>query len=113
GVVAQGTLRLLEAVRDYQQATGDQARLYQSGSSEMFGAGPAPQWEPTAFDPRFLRPAEVNRLEGDARRAADALGWRPKVSFAELVAIMVDSDLDLAARELSFRDNGHAAVHVG
>ena len=65
------------------------------------------------FDPRFLRPAEVNRLGGDARRAADALGWRQKVSFAELVAMMVDSDLDLAARELSLRDNGHAAVHVG
>ena len=45
--------------------------------------------------------------------AAAALGWRPKVSFAELVAMMVDSDLDLAARELSLRDNGHAAVHVG
>ena len=48
----QGTLRLLEAVRDYQQATGDQARLYQAGSSEMFGAAPAPQSEATAFYPR-------------------------------------------------------------
>ncbi|MEC7573073.1 MAG: GDP-mannose 4,6-dehydratase, partial [Pseudomonadota bacterium] len=51
-VMAQGTLRLLEAVRDYQQATGDQARLYQAGSSEMFGAAPAPQSEATAFYPR-------------------------------------------------------------
>ena len=54
-----------------------------------------------------------SRRGRSARRAAAALGWRPKVSFAELVAMMVDSDLDLAARELSLRDNGHAAVHVG
>ncbi|MCW2777633.1 MAG: GDP-mannose 4,6-dehydratase [Frankiales bacterium] len=44
-------------------------------------------------DPRFLRPAEVELLVGDASKAKDKLGWEPKVSFEELVRMMVDADL--------------------
>ncbi|RYB94616.1 GDP-mannose 4,6-dehydratase [Nocardioides oleivorans] len=44
-------------------------------------------------DPRFMRPAEVELLIGDATKAKDKLGWTPTVSFAELVAMMVDSDI--------------------
>ena len=44
-------------------------------------------------DPSLLRPAEVTTLCGDARRARAALGWEPRVSFAELVRMMVDADL--------------------
>ena len=51
-VVGVGTLRVLEAVRDYEQAKGRQIRIYQAGSSEMFGAAPAPQSEHTPFYPR-------------------------------------------------------------
>jgi len=51
--VGTGTLRLLEAVRDYQQRTGIQVRFYQAGSSEMFGLVQAvPQTETTPFYPR-------------------------------------------------------------
>jgi GDPmannose 4,6-dehydratase len=50
-VVATGTLRVLEAVRDY-AARGNAVRLYQAGSSEMFGASPPPQNESTPFYPR-------------------------------------------------------------
>lgn len=51
--VAMGTLRLLEAVRDYQSRTGHEVRLYQAGSSEMFGKVQAvPQSETTPFYPR-------------------------------------------------------------
>ncbi len=45
-------------------------------------------------DPRFRRPAEVDELIGDASRAREVLGWKPKVSFPELVAMMVDADLE-------------------
>lgn len=51
-VVATGTLRALEAVRDHMQAGGKAVRFYQAGSSEMFGAAPPPQNEATAFYPR-------------------------------------------------------------
>jgi len=51
-VVGTGTLRLLEALRDYMQISGKQARYYQAGSSEMFGAATPPQSEETPFYPR-------------------------------------------------------------
>ena len=44
-------------------------------------------------DPRYLRPAEVDVLVGDASKARDTLGWKPTVSFPELVEMMVDADL--------------------
>ncbi|MEK6867748.1 MAG: GDP-mannose 4,6-dehydratase [Nanoarchaeota archaeon] len=46
-------------------------------------------------DPKFLRPAEVDLLCGDANKAKNILGWKPKVSFKELITMMVDSDLEL------------------
>ncbi|MEW6198620.1 MAG: GDP-mannose 4,6-dehydratase [Planctomycetota bacterium] len=51
-IVATGTLRLLESLRDYVDSTGREVRLYQAGSSEMFGASPPPQSEATPFYPR-------------------------------------------------------------
>jgi len=59
-VVAVGTLRLLEALRDHAQASGRPVRFYQAGSSEMFGASPPPQNERTAFQPRS--PYAVSKL---------------------------------------------------
>ena len=56
--------------------------------------------EHVEFDPRLMRPAEVDRLQGDATKARAVLGWRPKVGFKELVAMMVEADLELARREL-------------
>lgn len=227
--VAMGTLRLLEAVRDYQQRTGIQVRFYQAGSSEMFGKVQAvPQSEITPFyprspyacakvyahwqtvnyreaydlfacngilfnhesprrgetfvtrkitraiarivagrqrklylgnldakrdwgyakdyvramwlmlqqdqpddyviatgethsvrefldlafgyvnldwqdyvefDPRYLRPAEVDLLIGDATKAKQQLDWQPSVSFSELVALMVEADLRVLGLE--------------
>jgi GDPmannose 4,6-dehydratase len=44
-------------------------------------------------DPRFLRPAEVDLLVGDASKARERLGWAPTVGFEELVRMMVDADL--------------------
>ena len=50
--VAMGTLRLLEALRDYMEAGSKEVRMYQAASSEMFGASPPPQNESTPFYPR-------------------------------------------------------------
>jgi GDPmannose 4,6-dehydratase len=51
-IVAIGTLRILESVRDFEQSKGRQIKIYQAGSSEMFGAAAAPQSETTPFHPR-------------------------------------------------------------
>jgi len=45
-------------------------------------------------DPAFVRPAEVDILQADASKARKALGWKPRVGFAELVKMMVDADLE-------------------
>jgi GDPmannose 4,6-dehydratase len=240
--VATGTLRMLEAVRDYQKHNGRSVRFYQASSSEMFGASPPPQNEKTQFyprspyaaskvaahwftvnyreayglfacngilfnhesprrgetfvtrkitravgriqcglqsklylgnldarrdwgfagdyveamwrmlqqdapgdyvvatgeahsvrefvtlafaragldaekyvavDSRYYRPTEVDYLMGDASKAVEKLGWRPKVNFQELVEMMVDHDLDLARREKMLTDAGHAVVMRG
>ncbi|HEX8135995.1 MAG TPA: GDP-mannose 4,6-dehydratase [Pyrinomonadaceae bacterium] len=51
------------------------------------------------IDPRYFRPTEVDLLLGDASKARRVLGWEPRVSFKELVRLMVDSDLELARQE--------------
>jgi len=51
------------------------------------------------IDPRYFRPAEVDLLLSDPTKAKTVLGWQPKVGFDELVRRMVESDLELAARE--------------
>ena len=52
-------------------------------------------WEKHVYqDPQFFRPAEVDLLIGDSAKAHDQLGWQPKVSFKELVEMMVDADLE-------------------
>ncbi len=241
-VVATGTLRLLEAFRDYALETGLKPRFYQAGSSEMFGASPPPQSESTPFyprspyavskvaahwysvnqreayklfvvngilfnhesprrgetfvtrkitralgrikfglqkklylgnldakrdwghaadyvramwlmlqqkspndyviatgeshsvrefldiaadfagikwtqhvetDPRYLRPTEVDYLEGDASKARRELGWRPEIKFEELVRSMVEGDLELARQEQTLLNAGHRVSTQG
>jgi GDPmannose 4,6-dehydratase len=235
-VVATGTLRLLDAVRDHQQQTGKAVRFYQAGSSEMFGSAKPPQLESTPFeprspyavskvaahfycvnyraayqmficngilfnhesprrgetfvtrkitravgriktglqkklylgnldsrrdwgfagdyveamwlmlqqdkpddyvvatneafsvrdflveafgqvgldykdyvevDPRYFRPTEVDYLLGDATKARKALNWKPRVTFKQLVKMMVDQDLEAALQEQTLRTAGH------
>ncbi|MCE2439535.1 MAG: GDP-mannose 4,6-dehydratase [Candidatus Latescibacteria bacterium] len=53
------------------------------------------------IDPRYFRPTETHSLLGDASKARRKLGWRPQISFADLVREMVEADLLLAEREAS------------
>jgi len=241
-VVAVGTLRLLEAVREYDARAGARVKVYQAGSSEMFGAAPPPQDEQTPFhprspyavskvaahwfarnfreayglfiangilfnhesprrgetfvtrkitraigrireglqqvlylgnlearrdwgfagdhveamwlmlqqdepgdyvvatgeshsvrefleaafdyagldwrkhveiDPAYFRPSEVDHLRGDPSKARVQLGWAPKVSFHDLVRMMVDGDLELARRERALADSGYRVARSG
>lgn len=57
------------------------------------------------IDPELIRPAEVCTLRGDASKARRVLGWEPRVSFAELVAMMVDADLDRVQAEMNQQSN--------
>jgi len=65
------------------------------------------------IDPRYFRPAEVDHLLGDPSKAMAKLGWRPRVTFGELVRMMVDHDLEVARQERTLRDAGHAITLRG
>ncbi|MFH1673766.1 MAG: GDP-mannose 4,6-dehydratase, partial [Pseudomonadota bacterium] len=58
-------------------------------------------------DPRYFRPSEVDILLGDASKARDKLRWKPKVSFDELIDMMIAGDMELASQEKTLRDSGH------
>jgi GDPmannose 4,6-dehydratase len=85
-VVATGTAY---TVRDFVQFAFDHVGL---------------DWERyVRFDERYLRPAEVDALIGDASRAAELLGWKPRTLTPDLAKIMVDADRELATTELRSR----------
>ena len=65
------------------------------------------------FDKRYVRPAEVDVLQGDATKARDVLGWTPQVSFEDLVEMMVEADLELAEQERTLVDAGHEIPTAG
>ena len=48
-------------------------------------------------DPALIRPAEVDFLVGDASKARSKLGWEPKVSFEQMIQMMIDADLERIA----------------
>jgi len=59
------------------------------------------------IDKRYLRPSEVEILQGDASKARERLAWSPKVTFDGLIKMMVDSDMELAGKEKIIEDSGH------
>jgi GDPmannose 4,6-dehydratase len=64
-------------------------------------------------DPRYLRPVEPSDLCGDPSKIERELGWRPKVSFEQLVRLMMEHDLELARQEQTLTDAGHKVVLRG
>jgi GDPmannose 4,6-dehydratase len=81
---------------DYVVATGETHSVRELVDVAFAHVGVDPD-DHVRVDPRFLRPAEVERLVGDASKARERLGWEPRVRFEELVRLMVDADLELLA----------------
>ena len=111
---------------DFVIATGRQesVRRFIELSAEALGWG-ALQWEGEGLDevgrrsngeivvridPRYFRPAEVETLLGDARKAYEKLGWTPTTTLEELVAEMVDADREEARKEALLRMEGFNVV---
>jgi GDPmannose 4,6-dehydratase len=82
---------------DYVIATG-RAHSVRDFVRIAFEAAGLGSYEPyVVIDPRFVRPAEVDVLVGDASKARRELGWEPEVTFEELVEMMVRADIDRLA----------------
>jgi GDPmannose 4,6-dehydratase len=97
---------------DYVVATGEahSVREFLDIAAERCGL----DWKKhVETDTRYLRPTEVDALCGDASKARARLGWKPKVSFERLVAMMVDHDLELARQERTLAEAGHKVVTRG
>jgi GDPmannose 4,6-dehydratase len=78
---------------DYVVATGEMHSVQEFLELAFGHAGL--DWERYVVDdPRFMRPAEVEQLVGDASKAREKLGWEPRTSFRQLAETMVDADLD-------------------
>jgi len=92
---------------DYAVATGESITI-RDFLGLTFGRLDLDWQKHVEIDPRYFRPAEVDHLEGDASKGRRILGWEPKTDIRTLAAMMVDSDLRLAQKELVLRDTGHA-----
>lgn len=85
---------------DFVIATGEthSVREFLEEAFRLVGLDP---WTYVEIDPKYFRPAEVDLLIGDAGKAKEKLGWKPKVTFKELVKIMVEADITQLERQLS------------
>ena len=92
---------------DYVIATGE-THSVQEFCEEAFSYVDLDWRKYVVQDERFMRPAEVDLLVGDASKAGRLLGWEPTVTFRELVRLMVDADLDALKRNAHVPHVSHA-----
>jgi len=95
---------------DYAIATGE-THSVREFAEKVFSKLGLDYHEHVAVDPRYFRPTEVDVLLGDASKAKKALGWQPKVSFDQLVDMMIAADLELAKKEKTLIDAGFSCAN--
>jgi GDPmannose 4,6-dehydratase len=90
---------------DYVIATGEVHSVRQLVEVAFEHVGLDPE-QYVRIDERFMRPAEVEHLVGDATKAREKLGWVPQTSFEDMIRLMVDSDLELLGRGVPQKQAG-------
>jgi GDPmannose 4,6-dehydratase len=121
-VEAQWLILQQDSPDDYVIATGEQHSVREFAEAAFNEIGITVRWEGKGtsekgyddatgevlveVDPRYFRPTEVETLLGDPSKAAEKLGWKPKIGFKELVAEMVREDLKEAERDLLCKSGG-------
>ena len=98
---------IIETVNSYQLPVSGKSRKSSKAphSSPVMHHRLHPGDTVVAIDPRYYRPTEVDLLLGDPSKAEKKLGWKAKVKLPELVKMMMESDLNLAERELLLKKN--------
>ena len=101
-----------DAPDDYVVATGESHSVREM--VELSFAELGLDWKKyVEIDPRYLRPTEVDYLHGDPSKARAKLGWKPRMSFEELIRAMIAHDLDLAKQERTLKQAGFATAVRG
>ncbi len=99
------------SVRDFIQAVAGKLEIdlqwYGSGINEIGKSG---NQEIIKIDPRYFRSSEVDTLLGDASKANDLLGWKPKTTFDQLITEMVSEDLKIAERDSLVSRHGYKVL---
>jgi GDPmannose 4,6-dehydratase len=122
-VVMQWLMLQQDDPRDYVIATGEQHSVkefvevackylniplrWRGGGQETEAFNPLTGKTFVAVDPRYFRPAEVETLLGDPSEAEKALGWKPTISFQDLVKEMAEEDLRLAQKDQYMKGGGY------
>ena len=88
---------------DYVVATG-RTHSIRDFLDEAFGYLDLDWHDAVEIDPQLFRPSEVDVVCGDFSKARRVLGWEPKVSFQQLVRMMVDHDVELARQDRPLQD---------
>jgi GDPmannose 4,6-dehydratase len=91
---------------DYVIATGE-THSVREFLNEVFGYLKLDWKKFVEIDKRYLRPSEVDILQGDAGKAKKILGWQPKVKFKELARMMTDADMKIAENEKIIKEKGN------
>ncbi len=92
---------------DYVVATGE-SHSVKEFVDEVFGYLDLDWQKYVEIDPRYLRPSEVDYLQGDASKAKKVLKWEPKVTFKELARMMADADMKIAENEKIIKEHQKA-----
>jgi GDPmannose 4,6-dehydratase len=124
-VEAQWLMLQQDAARDYVIATGEQHSVREFVDVAAAELGMKLRWKGKGVeehaidergeivvrvDPRYFRPAEVEKLLGNPEKARRELGWTARTTFRELVTEMVSEDLKLAKRDLLVQKHGYEAA---
>jgi GDPmannose 4,6-dehydratase len=91
---------------DYVLATGKTHSIRELLEA-AFGAAGLDWQKYVEVDPKFIRPAEVDCLCGDATKAREKLGWEPEVTFEELIKMMVEADMEAVRAGANGNGNGN------
>lgn len=107
GDYAKAMWMMLQAEQpdDYVVATGESYSV-RDFLEAAFGHLDLNHEDYVVIDPEFMRPSEVDHLEGDPSKIREALGWEPESTFKELVGMMVEEDMKLASREKVLAEAG-------
>ena len=111
-VEAMWAMLQADAPGDYVVATGE-AHSVEDFLAAAFTSTELDWHDHVSIDERYMRPTEVDHLLGDPAKARDELNWTPTVAFDELVAMMVEHDMELARQERTLIDAGHDVAHRG